>query len=83
VSRSTMTTGQPSGSALRKLWQTPLRQPDVLVDVGAHHRLIAGREQFLDGRLLGDGRSLRPLVSNFLLGSRSTELTCAQPPQAR
>ena len=43
----------PGGGALRQLRQPSLHQPDVLVDVRLHGRLLAGREQFFDGRLLG------------------------------
>src|SRR6202035_5116455 len=42
----------PGGGALCQLWQPLLRQPDVLLDVRHHGRLLAGREQFLDVRLL-------------------------------
>lgn len=43
----------PGGGALSKLRQTVLHQPDVLVDVRLDDGLLAGREEFFAGRLLG------------------------------
>jgi hypothetical protein len=45
---------QPPGSgARRQLRQPSLRQPDVLIDVYLDNWLLARRQQFFDGRLLG------------------------------
>ena len=42
----------PGGGALRQLRQPAFHQPDVFLDVGCHARLLAGRQQFFDGRFL-------------------------------